>query len=79
MEEALEPTESPSDLLYDLLMVHKLDYQTAWEVATREWAFLPTEDHPSSTMNPSHHAPETSASRVSRKGAISHLQDYKPH
>ena len=35
--------EQTADLLYELVSVRKLEYQTAWEMATREWAFLPTE------------------------------------
>lgn len=38
--------ERTADLLYELLLVQKMQYQEAWELATREWAFLPTEDHP---------------------------------
>jgi hypothetical protein len=49
LEQALsEAQEKTEDLLYELLSVQKLDYQTAWEIATREWAFLPSEDHPPS-------------------------------
>lgn len=44
LEQSLsEAEERTSDLLYDLLSVKKLQYQEAWEMATREWAFLPTE------------------------------------
>jgi hypothetical protein len=32
-----------AELLYDLIVVKKMDYLDAWEMATREWAFLPTE------------------------------------
>jgi hypothetical protein len=39
-----EAEERTADLLYDLICVQKLPYQEAWEMATREWAFLPTED-----------------------------------
>lgn len=35
--------ERTADLLYELLSVRKLEYQTAWEMASQEWAFLPTE------------------------------------
>ena len=38
--------EQTGDLLYTLTMVQKMDYQAAWELATREWAFLPEEDRP---------------------------------
>ena len=36
------------DLLYSLTVEQKMDYQAAWEIATREWAFLPTEAPPGS-------------------------------
>ena len=38
-----EAEERTADLLYELLSVKKMQYQEAWELATREWAFLPTE------------------------------------
>jgi hypothetical protein len=38
--------EQTGDLLYNLTVVLKMDYQSAWELATREWAFLPEEDRP---------------------------------
>ena len=45
LENALsEAEERTADLLYELVSVQKLEYQVAWETATREWAFLPTED-----------------------------------
>jgi hypothetical protein len=45
LEEAISEAEArTADLLYELLSVRKLDYQEAWEQATREWAFPPTED-----------------------------------
>jgi len=37
-----EVQELTGDLLYELTVVQKMDYQAAWEIATREWAFLPT-------------------------------------
>ena len=44
LEQAIsEAAERTSDLLYELLSVKKMPYQEAWEQATREWAFLPTE------------------------------------
>ena len=59
LEQALTETqERTEDLLYELLTLKKLDYQTAWEMATREWAFLPTEGHPqlpTSTTSPTVH------------------------
>jgi hypothetical protein len=36
--------ELTGNLLYELTVVRKMDYQPAWEIATREWAFLPNED-----------------------------------
>jgi len=36
--------DQTADLLYELVSVQKLDYRQAWEMATQEWAFLPTED-----------------------------------
>jgi hypothetical protein len=33
--------EQTGDLLYHLTVIQKMEYQTAWELATREWAFLP--------------------------------------
>jgi hypothetical protein len=57
--------ERTADLLYELVSVRKLEYQTAWEMATREWAFLPTEAcQPSSadsSRNPKSNLPATSA------------------
>jgi len=38
-----EVQELTGDLLYDLTVVQKMDYQAAWEIATREWAFLPSQ------------------------------------
>jgi hypothetical protein len=38
--------EQTGDLLYTLTVVQKMEYQTAWELAMREWAFIPNEDHP---------------------------------
>jgi hypothetical protein len=45
--------ELTGNLLYDLTVVRKMDYQTAWEIATREWAFLPDEnDQPQLSFDP---------------------------
>ena len=41
-----EAEKQTADLLYELVSVQKMEYQAAWEIATREWAFLPTGDHP---------------------------------
>ena len=38
--------EQTGDLLYTLTVIQKMEYHAAWELATREWAFLPGEDHP---------------------------------
>ena len=35
--------EQTADLLYELISVQKMQYQEALEMATREWAYLPTE------------------------------------
>jgi len=44
LEETLaQAEEQTAELLYQLVSVEKIQYQTAWEMATREWAFLPTE------------------------------------
>lgn len=49
--------EQTGDLLYTLTVIQKMEYQAAWELATREWAFLPEEDRPnrpsSSNQTPS--------------------------
>ena len=46
--------EQTGDLLYNLTVVQKMEYHAAWELATREWAFLPNEDHPEqSPLKPS--------------------------
>jgi hypothetical protein len=45
LEQAIaEAGQRTSDLLYDLLSAKKMQYQEAWELATREWAFPPSED-----------------------------------
>ncbi len=38
--------EQTGDLLYNLTVVQKMQYHAAWELAMREWAFLPDEDRP---------------------------------
>ena len=44
LEQSLSDAEErTADLLYELLSVKKLHYREAWELATREGAFLPTE------------------------------------
>jgi hypothetical protein len=44
--------EQTGDLLYTLTIVHKMEYHAAWELATREWAFLPDEAHPRRPSSP---------------------------
>jgi len=52
LEETLtQVEEQTADLLHLLVSVEKMDYQEAWEIATREWAFLPTEDSESSPID----------------------------
>ena len=41
-----EAQELTADLLYELVSVKKMDYQAAWEMATREWAFVPAGKRP---------------------------------
>jgi hypothetical protein len=59
--------ELTGNLLYELTVVQKMDYQAAWEIATREWAFLPDEeDQPQlsfdpATLDPHQSLPATSA------------------
>ena len=44
LEQAISEAEArTADLLYELLSVRKMPYQDAWELATPEWAFPPTE------------------------------------
>lgn len=52
LEETLaQAEEQTAELLYQLVSVQKMQYQEAWEVATREWAFLPTENRPPSSAD----------------------------
>ena len=45
--------ELTGNLVYELMVVQKMDYQFAWEIATREWAFLPDEeDQPHLSFDP---------------------------
>jgi hypothetical protein len=45
--------ELTGDLLYELTVVQKMDYQFAWEIATKEWVFLPDEeDQPQLSFDP---------------------------
>jgi len=46
--------ERTSELMYDLQIGPKrLDYQSAWELAREEWAFLPSEDDADGAEGPS--------------------------
>jgi hypothetical protein len=52
LQQALhEVQERNEDILYDLVSVQKMDYQAAWEMVTRQWAFSPTRDRPPSSGN----------------------------
>ena len=59
--------ELTSSLLYELAVIRKMEYQIAWELATKEWAFLPDEeDQPQlsfdpATLDPKQPLPEISA------------------
>jgi tRNA(Ile)-lysidine synthase TilS/MesJ len=44
-----EVQERTGDLLYELVSVQKMDYHAAWEIATREWAFLQSQNRPQSS------------------------------
>ena len=45
--------ELTGDLLYELTVVQKMDYHAAWEIASREWAFLTDEeDQPQLSFDP---------------------------
>jgi hypothetical protein len=45
--------ELTGNLLYELTVVQKMEYQAAWEIATKEWAFLPDEqDQPQLSFDP---------------------------
>jgi hypothetical protein len=49
----LAAQELTSSLLYELAVIRKMDYQIAWELATKEWAFLPDEeDQPQLSFDP---------------------------
>jgi hypothetical protein len=59
--------ELTGNLLYELTVVQKMEYHRAWEIATKEWAFLPDEeDQPQlsfdpATLNPNQPLPAISA------------------
>ena len=42
--------EQMGDLLYDLTVVQKMDYQAAWEIAMREWALPASPARPQSSL-----------------------------
>ena len=53
MQAVYAAQELTSNLLYELTVVRKMDYQAAWEISTREWAFLPDEeDQPELSFDP---------------------------
>jgi hypothetical protein len=67
--------ELTGNLLYELTVVQKIAYQPAWEIATREWAFLPTNktsrtycsiQRPSTRTNPCRRSPHNRRSRYRR-------------
>ena len=53
--------ERTGDLLYEMVSVHKMNYQAAWELAMQEWTLPQSEDHPLTSRPPS----KTSRSRTS--------------
>jgi hypothetical protein len=58
--------ELTGDLLYELMVVRKMDYQFAWEIATREWAFLlDEEDQPHLSFDPATLDPHQSLPTIS--------------
>lgn len=73
LEEAvLEAQELTGDLLYDLIAVKKMEYEAAWELATRDWAFVPAEARPRRTTSAKSGSPRSSQSwrkrRAPRRG-----------
>jgi hypothetical protein len=66
--------ELTGNLLYQLTVVHKMEYHRAWEIATREWAFLPDEEatccrstrRPSIRIKPCQRSPHNRRSRHRR-------------
>jgi len=56
--------EQTGDLLHTLVVIQKMDYQAAWELATKDWAFLPEEDPPplSASRSPSQNQPPRATS-----------------
>ena len=48
-----EAQERTGDLLYELTVVKKMDYQAAWEMASEEWAMPPGSESPQEERSPS--------------------------
>jgi hypothetical protein len=62
----LAAQELTSNLLYELTVVQKMEYHRAWEIATREWAFLPDEeDQPQLSFDPATLDPQQSLPAIS--------------
>ena len=58
--------ELTGNLLYELTVVQKMDYQVAWEIATKEWAFLPDEeDQPQLSFDPATLSPNQALPTIS--------------
>lgn len=58
--------ELTGNLLYELTVVRKMDYQAAWEIATKEWAFLPDEeDQPRLSFDPATLSPNQALPTIS--------------
>jgi hypothetical protein len=52
LAEALRQAECRTvDLLHELVCIRKMQYQEAWEQATREWRFPETEARPRETSS----------------------------
>jgi hypothetical protein len=45
-----EAQETTGDRLYELVSIQKMDYQAAWEIATREWALPASPARPQSSL-----------------------------
>jgi hypothetical protein len=58
--------ELTGNLLYELTVVQKMDYQAAWEIAKKEWAFLPDEeDQPQLSFDPATLSPNQALPTIS--------------
>ena len=72
LEPALrQAQEQTGDLLYSLTVLRKMDYLAAWELATREWAFLPEENRPDRPPMERPSSGKPTPSRTSSPPAIS--------